>query len=157
MDQIVHVEQGIRLIPESLIGKTAYSGTLLENFKKCASVGGSGLIFFDKRREPKQWLQDGTFYVRSLGEATEYAVKTAAFLRTRKDVDCTPLVMAGTIPWDRYFETDQGKVPIGILFPVERVWIPQGEYSWTDVVDIKTGRFKMRPVFKEIDPKSLLS
>lgn len=112
-------EQGILL--EILPDLAAYSGTTRENFHTCTLINTREKLWFDKRREPKHAFEE-TFYTRQILTAITYAMKA-------KEMGQSPLIIAGKMASYTRYEGAVGRLPVGILFPVERAWILESDFE----------------------------
>ncbi len=107
---------------ESNLNFTAFYGTTLENFLRCAHIDSNGRVLFSKSLEPQYTEPETTQLVYGLSGGANYAVTRA------RELGHTPLVLEGEFDRQRYFYK-QELFP-GEAFPVNNAWVPQNGTDW---------------------------
>jgi hypothetical protein len=94
----------------------AYSGTSVENYRKCAKVG-IDRIYFDKSEEPRHFCREVHFeeiLIRAIAQSIHHAMKLGH----------SPLVMEGELDlYNRRYRG--GSMRESDWFPVDKVWVPK--------------------------------
>ena len=124
-----------------------YTGTTLENFKKCAFLDGDK-IWFDKLREPAHQHRK-TYYDERFNIAASFALDCA----NGRTPEHLPLVMRGRLLEDclSYSSLDEGE-----LFSVNGAYTPSGKIDWHKLLTSPM-TLNIRMFFMETNPRELLS
>src|SRR3989338_3350085 len=133
----------------------AFSGTTIENYLKAAQVKGD-TVYYDKLGIKEAHFPQLFFFPEvepdgkcGFSSAAGYAVDLARYLE-----DC-PVIISGTLY--KEYEANH-ELPVGQLFPVDRVYVPRSQTSTEDLKDLgHWNAEKARKSFQVLDPLSLLN
>lgn len=102
----------------------AFTGTTLANYRISAYVTDEHIIVFDKSRNPKH-LFDEIFF--SITPRKTFIATAGLSQRTNSP----PVIMGGNLSVEYLYEL---KLPPGIVFPVSRLWIPDPNIKFNDLL-----------------------